>query len=68
MHRHIDALFFVVLFFIVLGVLPGCTVNVVVAPNASLGIDSNNQRDERTSVHQYNDSPELMGFLLENQQ
>ena len=40
--------------------LTGCSVNVIVAPGASLGIDSNNSRTRAEVVTHYNELVELI--------
>lgn len=40
--------------------LAGCSVNVIVAPGASLGIDSNNSRTRAEVVSHYNELVELV--------
>lgn len=43
--------------------LGGCSVNVIVAPGASVGLNSNNLHDASHTATQYNDSPELVRLL-----
>lgn len=40
--------------------LTGCSVNVIVAPGASLGIDSNNSRTRAEVATHYNELVELI--------
>jgi hypothetical protein len=40
--------------------LGGCSVNVIVAPGASLGIDSNNARLHSQTANQYNEVVEIV--------
>lgn len=49
-----------ILAFVVVVALTGCSVNVIVAPGASLGIDSNNSRTRAEVVTHYNELVELI--------
>lgn len=49
-----------ILAFVVVVALTGCSVNVIVAPGASLGIDSNNSRTRAEVVSHYNELVELV--------
>lgn len=49
-----------ILAFVAVVVLTGCSVNVIVAPGASLGIDSNNSRTHAEVVAHYNELMELV--------
>lgn len=51
-----------------LAALQGCSVNVIVAPHASLGIDSNNARVRSQTANQFNEVVEIVpvtGDVLE---
>lgn len=48
-----------------LSALGGCSVNVIVAPGASLGIDSNNARVHSQTAQQYNEQADLIPVLAE---
>lgn len=43
--------------------LQACSINVIVAPGASVGVNSNNLQDASHTATQYNDSPELVRLL-----
>ena len=45
--------------------LGGCSVNVIVAPHASLGIDSNNSRVGAQTANQYNEPADIIPILAE---
>lgn len=48
-----------------LAALQGCSVNVIVAPHASLGIDSNNSRVGAQTANQYNEQADIIPILAE---
>ena len=48
-----------------LSALGGCSVNVIVAPGASLGIDSNNSRVGSQTANQYNEQADIIPILAE---
>lgn len=50
---------------VALTALGGCSVNVIVAPHASLGIDSNNSRVGTQTANQYNEQADLIPILAE---
>ena len=49
----------------VLSALGGCSVNIVVAPGASLGIGSNNSRVGSQTANQYNEQADIIPILAE---
>lgn len=65
MNKTIQVVAVMLLTAVALSALGGCSVNVIVAPHASLGIDSNNSRVGAQTANQYNEQADIIPILAE---